>query len=64
MQHIVVIEQSDIIPCGHLNTGVGIVRDPQILFQLAIPDAVILLDILFYTLSHLGMLIVASVRQT
>ena len=63
-KQIVVIQKSDIISRCHFCTSVGIFGNPRILLQTLIADTRIGIGKFFDHALHVGMRLVASVRQT
>ena len=63
VQDIVVIQQGDIIARGQLQALVGVARDALVVLQHMVDNARILRGVFLTDLSHIRVLVVASVRQ-
>ena len=64
MQQIIMVKQHDIITGRHSKTCIGVLGDTTVFLQLLIPDTLIVLLIFLYYVSHLCMLLIASICQT
>ena len=63
VQDIVVIQKGDIIARGQLQALVGVARDALVVLQHMVDDARILRGVFLTDLSHVRVLVIASVRQ-
>ena len=63
MQQIVVVEQSDVIPGGHLKAGIRVSRNAQVLLQPLVLDPQVLPHILAADPLHIAVGFIAAVRH-
>ena len=64
MQNVIMVQKSDIIAGGHLQALVRVAGDSFVVIQHAVKDTGIFRRIFSADLSHIGMLVIASVSQT
>ena len=63
VQQIVVVEKADIVSRHHLQAGVGIAGDAEVLLQLLIADTIVPAHIFFANTLNICMLCIAAVRH-